>query len=1033
MRVGFVLADIFTGSAVALWPSVASMFPEDGKDSLVIFPGGRLNSSSTLDRMKNSIYSLVSPDNLDGLIVWSSSLTGNANTEDVFKRFESMTDRPMVTMDGKAASHPNIPDVRFNAYEGSRALIQHCIDVHGARRIVYLRGPLSHNSAQRRFQAYVDVLAQNNIPYDERLVSEPGSWNQGGETLRSMIEERNILPGKDFDMIVCASDLMMYDAEQVLLSYGYVLGRNVFLCGFNDSVESRLTNVPATTVRLPYAGMGRHAVISLFSLFDGRRCFDRELATTPIFRRSCGCGDSMLSIHVNDTESLVNLLSTDFMISHEEARTVIERVASGPNEGNVSLLVDLLFSKGASTQEIIRIVSCFENVLNRGAVNELLRISYSLIPAILDRRVSRINFDTRNSRRRFNVFGNQLLETSDIEGIARVLDRNALDLGFSEIHLVYNDGSKSILYGPDPVEFPENQLVPDSGNILDPGVWIAAPLCSENEFMGYILMKTRTFDGSICEDIRGVVSSALKNAKLFAAAKEAQKTAEAAEFARSNFFANVGENLRNPLSEITEIIRGSDFTEDSKKALNEKLIGVKRTIDMSLIATGELELDCRCIGLSDILGTFDCYRAKTRLPYLVLDEKRFRRVLEIVTGSIGEGADLHATLERDGVHIGVSDSNGLWSPAGNPSLDYIQQIVLLHNGLVLIKDHGIEIIMPYPTLCGSTPKAIDSLSCIACIDGKAPFDMEGVSTALVTGVDLASKKRLPPNTGAIYWDPDFKGYNALTGILGLISNENYRKLPFISMDGVVSRTFEDSMRACVEAKGKVMLQIGSLPDGLLKWIQDPEIITCDRASVMSMFRRYNPRLAIIALDQYSDKAQSLDGILTCLRAIRAKYQEPVIVCSETIDQSLVDSLSAIPNVMLVNSCILESDEFAMRLRAVLGGAELLSPQTATIVKKAQLYLCQHATLPISRWQVAESVHTSEDYLTRVFKKQLGLSPWDYLNRYRVHLASSLLRNTGMSVNEVSIATGFQDQAYFCRVFKKVKGYSPIHLRSGRRK
>ena len=70
MRIGFVLADLFTGSSVTLWPTVAEMFPDSGRDSLVIFPGGRLQSSSPLERMKNSIYDLVSPDNLDGLIIW---------------------------------------------------------------------------------------------------------------------------------------------------------------------------------------------------------------------------------------------------------------------------------------------------------------------------------------------------------------------------------------------------------------------------------------------------------------------------------------------------------------------------------------------------------------------------------------------------------------------------------------------------------------------------------------------------------------------------------------------------------------------------------------------------------------------------------------------------------------------------------------------------------------------------------------------------------------------------------------------------
>ena len=49
MRIGFVSAELSTGSSASLWPSVASMFPSGGKDTLVVFPGGRLYSQYPLE------------------------------------------------------------------------------------------------------------------------------------------------------------------------------------------------------------------------------------------------------------------------------------------------------------------------------------------------------------------------------------------------------------------------------------------------------------------------------------------------------------------------------------------------------------------------------------------------------------------------------------------------------------------------------------------------------------------------------------------------------------------------------------------------------------------------------------------------------------------------------------------------------------------------------------------------------------------------------------------------------------------------
>jgi AraC-like DNA-binding protein len=133
-------------------------------------------------------------------------------------------------------------------------------------------------------------------------------------------------------------------------------------------------------------------------------------------------------------------------------------------------------------------------------------------------------------------------------------------------------------------------------------------------------------------------------------------------------------------------------------------------------------------------------------------------------------------------------------------------------------------------------------------------------------------------------------------------------------------------------------------------------------------------------------------------------------------------------LLVCNSAVAVSPEFAGRLHALRSGAEILSPHTGAFVKKAILYLNQNAQGPISRWQLAEEVHISEDYLSRIFHREMGISPWDYLSRYRVFIAADLLRHTDLSIQEVAFRAGFQDQAYFCRVFRKFYGISPSHIR-----
>jgi len=71
---------------------------------------------------------------------------------------------------------------------------------------------------------------------------------------------------------------------------------------------------------------------------------------------------------------------------------------------------------------------------------------------------------------------------------------------------------------------------------------------------------------------------------------------------------------------------------------------------------------------------------------------------------------------------------------------------------------------------------------------------------------------------------------------------------------------------------------------------------------------------------------------------------------------------------------------------------------------------------------------SENHLSRIFRRELGISPWDYLNRYRIKQAKELLTNTQDSITSVALRVGFNDPAYFSRVFRKQVGQSPSTFR-----
>jgi AraC-like DNA-binding protein len=94
-----------------------------------------------------------------------------------------------------------------------------------------------------------------------------------------------------------------------------------------------------------------------------------------------------------------------------------------------------------------------------------------------------------------------------------------------------------------------------------------------------------------------------------------------------------------------------------------------------------------------------------------------------------------------------------------------------------------------------------------------------------------------------------------------------------------------------------------------------------------------------------------------------------------------------------------------------------------IVRRAMAYIDKHYAEPFSRQEMARQLGLSERYLTSCFHKEMGITPVEYLNRYRLKQAKTML-GSGANVTETALAVGFSSVSYFTRLFEKEVGVSP---------
>ena len=84
--------------------------------------------------------------------------------------------------------------------------------------------------------------------------------------------------------------------------------------------------------------------------------------------------------------------------------------------------------------------------------------------------------------------------------------------------------------------------------------------------------------------------------------------------------------------------------------------------------------------------------------------------------------------------------------------------------------------------------------------------------------------------------------------------------------------------------------------------------------------------------------------------------------------------------------------------------------------------------PLQIGQIAKQIGLSVSQLNRRFRSIYQMSPSEYLQRVRVHKASSMLADTDALISEVALETGFYDQAHLTRTFRRWMGMTPSEFR-----
>ena len=179
-----------------------------------------------------------------------------------------------------------------------------------------------------------------------------------------------------------------------------------------------------------------------------------------------------------------------------------------------------------------------------------------------------------------------------------------------------------------------------------------------------------------------------------------------------------------------------------------------------------------------------------------------------------------------------------------------------------------------------------------------------------------------------------------------------------------------------------------------------------------------------------------------------KYVSPITICKE-LDCFPIrpNNRSGLRMMTLINDIVsyFEKEEYGYEIRSRSALSELwltlleeteefrknakkTDPTDSLRMKQMMNYIHDHFRDKIYLEEIASAAGISLRECARCFKRQIGYTPMDYLNQYRVRMAADELKMTAGPISLIGEKCGFASDSYFGKTFKQYMGCSPREYR-----
>lgn len=232
----------------------------------------------------SSIFSLINYDKFDGIVYMKDTIQNKNNkAEELEEEIHEHFHGPVLVLDSDSKYYET---VLIDHYSPFKKLIDHLIEVHGYKNIMFLNGRINHPHSVQRLQAYMDGMKSHGLKVTEDMIVYGDYWYNSGHSLADRLnKERHNLP----EAVACANECMAIGLCERLETYGIKVPADIAVIGYDSTEEGRMSPYPLTSAFVPAVSTGENLANRLHSMISGELEKEKIIEEELYIGESCGC------------------------------------------------------------------------------------------------------------------------------------------------------------------------------------------------------------------------------------------------------------------------------------------------------------------------------------------------------------------------------------------------------------------------------------------------------------------------------------------------------------------------------------------------------------------------------------------------------------------------------------------------------------------------------------------------------------------------------------------------------------------------